>query len=203
VFLQLGWRQDAASSNKFVNTSSSISTNSLSSAIPGRAAYNVRLRMPFWLIPGDLLLAGPILLLTSKQKLQEMAVTAGNGGLIPWQSGIATRIGRFQFILGREIGLSFYGLGNTKDAIIIPGTDSSYLLEYRSTKIDFPILEYRPFRNFSQDQSSSMMVQLNAGVDIPSHVKVAVSDPPGLPVPATKNYWYVGLRIIFDWRHYY
>jgi hypothetical protein len=203
VFLEAGWRQDGASTNKFINTNTTIVTNSLSSAIPGRRAYNLRLRMPFWLIPGDLLIAGPILLLTSKQKLQEMAVTAGNGGLIPWQSGMATRIGRFQFVLGREVGLSFYGLGNTNDALIIPqaNADSSYLLEYRSTKIDFPILEYRPFRTFSQDQSSSMMVQLNAGVDIPSHIKVTI--PEGRPAPATKSYWYVGVKILFNWRHYY
>ena len=40
-----------------------------------------------------------------------MAVTAANGGLIPWQLGRATRFGRFQFVLGREIGATFYGLG--------------------------------------------------------------------------------------------
>ena len=43
-----------------------------------------------------------------------MAVTAANGGLIPWQLGWATRFGRFQFVLGREIGATFYGLGSER-----------------------------------------------------------------------------------------
>lgn len=201
VFLQAGWRYDAASSNQFANVDGSVPGYSISSAIPGRAAYNLRLRLPFWLIPGDLLLAGPILLFTSKAKLQDMAVTAANGGLIPWQSGIATRVGRFQFVLGREVGVSFYGLGRTKDVIISQNADTSYLLQYKSTKLDFPILEYRPMRTFSQDQSSSLMIQINAGVDIPSHTKVLV--PEGKASPGLKSYWYMGLRILFNWRHYY
>jgi len=41
-----------------------------------------------------------------------MAVQSANGGLIPWQAGIATRIGRFQFVLGGEVGLSFYRHGD-------------------------------------------------------------------------------------------
>jgi hypothetical protein len=149
-----------------------------------------------------LLVAGPILLLTSKKKLQKMGVNAVNGGLIPWQSAIATRIGRFQFVLGREVGVSFYGLGNTKDVIIIPhGNSSSYLLEYRSTKLDFPILEYRPLRTFTQGQSSSLMVQFNGGVDMPSHIKFSL--PSNDPLPQLKHYWYLGARLLFNWRHYY
>jgi len=202
VFLQLGWRQDAASSNKFVNTDAAISTNSITSAIPGRAGYNIRVRVPFYLLPGDLLLAGPILLFTSKKTLQEMAVTAANGGLIPWQSGIATGIGRFQVVLGREVGVSFYGRNSTRDAIIIPRNNgSSYLLQYQSTKLDFPILEYRPLRNFSQNQSASLMLQVNGGVDIPHHAKVLL--PEGDVVPGLKKTWYLGVRILFNWRHYY
>ena len=202
IFLQLGWRQDAASTNKFLNTGIIEPTNSLSSAIPGRAGYSVRLRAPFWLIPGDLLVAAPILLLTSKGRLKDMAVTSANGGLLGWQSGIATGIGRFQFVLGREVGVTFYGGNSIKDAIIIPlQNDSSYFLQYKSTKIDFPILEYRPFRTFSERQGSSLMVQFNAGLDIPHGIKVIV--PQGKPAPDLKSYWYGGVRILFNWRNYF
>ena len=202
VFLQAGWRQDGASSNTFLYSSSSSSaTNSLASAIPARSAYNLRLRLPFCLIPGDLIFAAPLLLI-SPNTYKKMAIAAVNGGIIPWQSGIASSVGRFQFILGREVGVTFYGLRNPKDYIIITGNGlNTTLVEYRSTKIDFPLLEYRPLRTFSQDQTSSLMIQINAGVDIPAHAKTL--SPVGDPVPELKNVWYAGLRVLFNWRHYF
>ncbi len=201
VFLQLGWKQESASTNNFIYSNSSLATNSLTSAIPARAAYNVRLRLPFSLFPGDLLLASPLLLFSPKT-YNKIAIAAVNGGFIPWQSGFSTRMGRFQFILGREVGLSFYGLRSPKDFMIIPTTgNSSAVVEYRSTKIDFPILEYRPLRTFSQDQSSSLMLQLNTGVDIPYRAQTIL--PAGDPVPELKRIWYIGIRVLFNWRHYF
>jgi hypothetical protein len=47
-----------------------------------------------------------------------MEVGAANGGLIPWQAGVATRFGRFQFVLGREVGLSFYRNGSDHPLLI-------------------------------------------------------------------------------------
>jgi hypothetical protein len=201
VFLQAGWRLDGASSNSSGVSAASVPTSSLTSAIPGRSAYNFRLRLPFWLIPGDLLIAGPILFFVSKKTLAGMAVSAGNGGLIPWQSAISTSVGRFQFILGREIGVSLYGLGSPKNVIIIPSNSKVTLLEYKSTQFDFPFLEYRPFRSFSMDQSSSMIIQLTTGFDIPYGATVV--SPVGAAVPELKTVWQLGLRIIFDWRRYY
>jgi hypothetical protein len=61
-----------------------------------------------------------------------------------------------------------------------------------------------PFnRSFSQWQSSSMLVQFSVGVDIPYGATV-VQQPntPVVPVPALKSIWQIGLRVIFDWRHY-
>jgi len=205
VFIQFGWKLDGASSMQIANNLQNYA-NSITAAIPGRSAYNLRMRLPFWLIPGDLVVLGPIMYLISPKAAASMAVAAGNGGLIPWQSGIATSIGRFQFVLGREIGISLYGLSKTKDAMVIPvnnGT-SAVLVDYKSTLLDFPFLEYMPFnRSFSQWQSSSMLVQLSVGVDIPYGATV-VQQPgmPVLPVPALKSIWQIGIRIIFDWRHY-
>lgn len=201
VFLQVGWRQDSYSTNKFKNLDASIATNSITSAISGRSAYNVRVRLPFWLIPGDLILAAPFLVFTAPKTLAAMAVTAANGGLIPWQLGMATRHGRFQFVLGREVGLSFYGIKNPKDAIIIPheGSKTSFLV-YKSTKIDFPVVEYKTFTSFSQNQSSNLLFQLGFGLDMPYGASILL--PVGAAVPELKDVWYVGLRIVFDWRHY-
>ncbi|MEN9685071.1 MAG: hypothetical protein RLZZ28_857 [Bacteroidota bacterium] len=200
-FLQFGWREDAATSNSFSNTDIAASPVSITSAIPGRSAINLRFRMPFWLIPGDLILAAPIFLF-SPATYTKMAVSAANGGLIPWQSGIATRIGRFQFTLGREIGLSFYGLGNPKDVIILPVTSAkSLLVEFKSTKIDFPILEYRPFKTFSTNQSSNILFQFSAGIDMIRQPQVLL--PVGEPMIEMKNIWYIGFRAMFNWRHYF
>jgi hypothetical protein len=202
VFLQFGWRSDgAATMQSGIPNLPNSTTNSFTAAVPGRSAYNLRLRLPFWLIPGDLIILGPILYLISPKAATSVAVTAGNGGLIPWQTGIATSVGRFQFVLGREIGVSLYGLNKTKDAIAIPTKNAFTAIEYKSTLLDFPFLEWMPFnRSFSQWQSSSVLVQFSAGVNIP--YGVTVLQPPQAPVPALKSVWQLGLRVIFDWRHY-
>jgi hypothetical protein len=205
LFLDLGWRQDGPSTNKFGESPALIEGGQITSAVPGRDAFIVRFRMPFWLIPGDMILLAPILALTSTEALATVGVQAVNGGLIPWQAGIATPIGRFQFILGREIGVTFYGGGDQKDALLIPkqaaDNDETILITLKSTQFDFPIVEYRPFRTFSMDQSSSMVIQLNFGVDIPHSETVVL--PEGSELPELEPVWYVGLRFAFDWRYYY
>jgi hypothetical protein len=202
VFFQAGWRRDGSSTNQILNNSMIQNSNSITAAIPGRSAYSFRMRLPFWLIPGDLIFAAPIVYIFSHQKAAQMAVIAANGGLIPWQSGIATKIGRFQFVLGREVCVSLYGTGSTDDAIIVQDADSKpVLLTYKSTQIDFPILEYLPFpSSFSQTQSSSLLFQIFGAVDIPYGASVFAQ--PGSPVPPLKNVYIGGLRIIFNWRHY-
>jgi hypothetical protein len=205
LFLDLGWRQDGAATMKFGDSPGLIEGGQITSAIPGRDAFILRFRMPFWLIPGDLLILAPILALASPEALAHVGIQAVNGGLIPWQAGIATPIGRFQFILGREIGVTLYGRGDQKDALLIPGQgvnkDQTTLITFKSTQLDFPIVEYRPFRTFSLDQSSSLVIQLNVGVDIPYSETVILPD--GAPVPELDAIWYVGLRFAFDWRYYF
>ena len=203
VFLELGLRQDTASTMNFSDAPALVQTGAIGAAIPARTAYTVRLRMPFWLIPGDLVLGLPILAISPKTYAQ-MAVTASNGGLIPWQSGIATPVGRFQFVLGREVGVSFYGYWKEEDRLLLPpappGATEVRLIAFRSIGFDFPVLEYRPFRSFSLDQSSSVMVQLFAGFDVPSDGSVI--SPAGAPAPDFRTIYRAGVRIAFDWRHY-
>lgn len=202
VFLEFGWLQDAAASMQYGNSPKLVQGGQITSAIPGREGLNFRFRMPFWLVPLDLLIAAPIMLLVDADAWTSMAVSAGLGGLIPWQAGIETMIGRFQFILGREIGLTLYGNGKIEDAILIPlENNKTALLNYKSTKLDFPVLEYRPFRTFSLDQSSSLVLQFNFGVDIP-HSETVVA-PEGIEVPELRPVWYVGMRAAFDWRYYW
>lgn len=201
VFVQGGWKQDGSSSNQFTNMDDAFSPNSLTSAIPARSAYNIRIRMPFWLIPGDLLIGGPLLMLISPNEAAKMAVVAGNGGLIPWQSGISTPIGRFQFVLGREVGISFYGRKKINDMLFVPVSPANTtLISYRSTQYDFPFLEYSPFKTFSTDQSSGVLIQFSCGIDVPKCEKVSL--PVNDPVPSLKSVWHVGTHIVFNWRKY-
>jgi hypothetical protein len=205
VFLDIGWRQDGSSTMKFGDSPALIEGGQITAAIPGRAGFNFRFRMPFWLLPLDLLITAPVLLIASPETFGNMAVTAGLGGVIPWQAGIETSIGRFQFILGREVGLTLYGTRDQKDAVLIggqgPNNDQTTLISLKSTQLDFPIVEYRPFRTFSLDQSSSLVIQINFGVDIPHNETVVA--PEGASVPDLKSVWYFGMRIAFDWRSYF
>ena len=201
VFLDFGWRQDGSSTMKFGDSPILQEGGQFTAAIPGREAFNFRIRMPFWLLPFDLLIAVPLLFI-SPDTYTGMAVTASLGGLLPWQAGIETGIGRFQFILGREVGVALYGRGEFIDAILVPvSEDQTALVNFKSTQIDLPLLEYRPFRTFSSDQSSSLILQLNFGVDIPHNESVAL--PVGLETPDLHPVWYIGLRTAFDWRYYF
>jgi hypothetical protein len=108
--------------------------------VPGRSALTARFRAPFWLVPGDLILAAPVLAFVSRDTLMKMAVQSASGGLIPWQAGIATRIGRFQFVLGREVALSFYhnnSRPSVRDANARSSADQrhSYFLELTSSGV--------------------------------------------------------------------
>jgi hypothetical protein len=152
------------------------------------------------LLPFDLLITAPILIWAAPDVFAKMAVTAGNGGLIPWQAGIATSFGRFQFILGREVNVSLYGSGKDQDAIIVPENDDYTILTYKSVQLDFPVVEYRPFRTFSLDQSSSLRLYLSFGVDFPYSESVVA--PEGSALPDLKAIWNIGLTAEFDWRYY-
>jgi len=173
------------------------------SPVPDRGAIALRARAPFWLIPGDMILAAPVLAFTKPQTLQKMAVQAANGGLIPWQGVIATRVGRFQFVLGREVGISLYGYTSDQTLLIpTPGIPPNNItqIHLRSIRLDFPILEYRPFRTFSQNQSSGLAFQFFAGFDQPNGASVV--EPVGAPKPSLHTIVTGGLRIVFDWRRY-
>ena len=205
VFLDLGWRLDAASSVKISPGDEFKEYGTILSAIPSREALYARIRMPFYVIPGDLLIVGPILALFSPKSLNKVVTTASQGGLIPWQTGIITSAGRFQFMLGREVGVYFYGVIHGATAFLVPderwGTGEMSLISLRSTKLEFPFFEYRPIRTFSSKQSASFVIQLYTGVDIPGKVKMkvpSVVDPVNL-----KSVWLLGVKFGFDWRYYY
>jgi hypothetical protein len=205
VFLDLGWRLDGASNIKIKPEQEYSEFGSILSAIPSREALFARIRLPFYVIPGDLLIAGPVLLLLSPDTFNKMVVTASQGGLVPWQSGIITSVGRFQFMLGREVGVYFYGVVDGADAFLVPDerweTGDISLISLRSTKLNFPFLEYRLIRTFSSKQSASLLMQLYTEVDIPG--KVTMKLPANVEPVELKPIWSLGIKLGFDWRYYY
>ena len=202
VFLSLGVRGDTQSSSRRPVSSPALDAAGGVAAIPSRFGIATRVRMPFYLVPGDLLFMAP-LYLVSPDAYTNMAVTASNGGLLPWQVGWATRFGRFQFVLGRELGATFYGYGfdvTTVTAGATPGAGPR-VVEIKSINFDLPILEYRPYRAFDTKQSSAALVQLFVGADVPQ--RATVTWPPGAPGVKLNTVYSIGLRLIFDWRHYF
>jgi hypothetical protein len=189
IFAGVGYRQDGPAQGE--------------TTVPGRGALTLRVRAPFWLVPGDMVVAAPLLALTSPKRLKTMAVQAANGGLIPWQTGIATPIGRFQFVLGREVGINLYKLDTHNPMQLptpgVPPLDST-LVSVRSIQVDFPILEYRPFRSFDRSQTSSALIQFYAGFDRPTETSVV--SPVNAPTPNLRTVGLAGIRVAFDWRHY-
>ena len=198
VFVSLGYRIDTASTNQFTNSLPSSLGGGLSAAIPSRSGITTRIRMPFYLVPGDLVLLSPLYFF-NRHAYTNMGLTAINGGLIPWQSGMATVIGRFQFVVGRELGVTFYG----HDLFFAPPntpSETPVVIRIKSTCFDLPVLEYRPFRGFSSRKSASLLFQLFAAADVPEDASVEY--PAGAAVPRLHTIWSVGLRFTLDWRYY-
>jgi hypothetical protein len=200
AFISMGLRGDGTSSNSVSNIPLGKAGGNLTSAISSRTAVSTRVRMPFYLVPGDLLLLAPLYFF-APNRYEGIAATAANGGLIPWQSGFATGFGRFQFVLGREFGVNFYGLSG-RDRVIAPGVAGgpTRVVAYKSTALDVPILEYRAYRTFSSNQSSAVLVQVFTALDLPHSADVV--SPPGAPGVELHDIWSVGIRLVFDWRYY-
>ena len=201
MFGQIGFRAESPSSNKAAGTAVGGLSGSLSAAIPARSGPSLRVRMPFYLVPGDLLLLSPMYFF-DRQRYAQLAVTAANGGLLGWQQGWATRYGHFQFVLGRELGVTWFGwTGNTQ--LVAPSDPPGGLgrvVNYKSVFFDLPIFEYRPYRAFSSNQSSTVLFQLFAGADIP--YGESIDSPPGAPPVNLRTVYSLGLRMVFDWRYY-
>jgi hypothetical protein len=202
VFGQIGYRAETPSSNKAEGTVLGGLNGSLGAAIPSRNGLSARIRIPFYLVPGDLLFLSPMYLINPTAYTQ-MAVTAAQGGLIPWQRPWNTSIGRFQFVLGRELGVAWYGVTG-QDQLAAPSDPPGgpgMVVNYKSVFYDLPILEYRPYRAYSSNQSSTVLFQLFAGADVPHGESVEA--PPGARPPSLRTVYSLGLRMVFDWRYYY
>jgi len=171
---------------------------------PARSGIQFRLRLPFWLIPGDLVLAAPVLAFIDPKTFEKMAITAADGGLIPWQRRIALPVGDFQFVAGREVGVTLFGYG-TKDAFlgVVGGPENPEIvpLAVKSLQWDFPVLEYRPFREYGTRYTFATFLQFGLGFDKP--ISAVLVEQPGVPAPPLQTRYLAYLRIFFDGRRYF
>jgi hypothetical protein len=183
--------------------------------VPARRGITVRLRVPFYIVPFDLLIAAPILVWASPTTLTNMGIIAASGGLIPWHYAINTPAGAFQFLLGREVGLTLYGyLGDRIEnaaiappgATVVPPESQLSFVSYRSLQFDFPSFEYRPLRNFATNEALTFAIQLGWGVEFPNQVryisKLTLPAASG-PTPDLSTAWIFYLRLHFDARYYF
>ena len=172
--------------------------------VPARSGIETRFRAPFFVVPGDLILAAPILLLTAPEKFTEMASIAATGGLIPYERRIHTPVGRFQFMLGREVGATFYGYTGGLDELVTLNPDDPeelMVVGFKSVTVEVPAIEWEPFRFYGSRQALGIRFQFGAGFDKP--LSATVLDPPGAPVPDLQTRYFGFLRMIFEGRRYF
>jgi hypothetical protein len=182
-----------------------LGTAALYPAVPSRTGLVLGLRLPFWIIPGDLLILGPVLALTSMDDLTKVGVAAASGGLIPYERSFRTGVGIFQVILGREAQATFYGgvsellsvvpIGNYPDGSLEYG-----VVQFKSVDLDFPVIEWTPFRTFETQLTFAAALQLGFGLGIPTSTEVLA--PAGYNGFEAGTAWSIYLRGIFDARYF-
>ena len=203
IFLQAGLMQEMGQKDACADPcpTAGVVAN-LALRTPARRAISTRIRLPFWLIPGDLILGAPLYFFAPKT-YERMAMVAVSGGVIPWQTGLSTFLGRVQFVAGREIGASFFGYSGGEDQLFVttPGAQTSVTaISLRSIRWDVPIVELRPFRGFATTQAAAVLIQIGVAFDKPT--KVTPLAPVNAPAPQLKTVNSIYLRLAFDWRHY-
>ena len=193
---------DGASTNKVSDTTTGAVAGVLSAAIPARTAVSTRIRLPYYLIPGDLVLLSPMLLF-DREKYAAIAVTSSNGGLLGLQQGVATPNRpipvRARPRTRRDLPWRL-GRPPPDRARPILRAASARAVSFKSTYYELPIVEFRPYRAFSADQSSAILIQLFAA---PTSRTAPRSRLRRRPTPDLRTIWSIGLRMTFDWRYYW
>jgi hypothetical protein len=182
--------------------------------VPARHGTTFRLRVPFYIIPFDLLLVAPILAWASPNTMLNMGSVAASGGLLRYERAFNTPIGAFQLLIGRDVAVTLYGyfgdrvesIGVAAPGATVPYASDLVFLSYRVLSFDFPTFEYRPLREYSTNQALAFAVQVGWGVEFPNQVryvsKLTLPAATG-PTPVLATAWMIYLRIHFDARYYF
>ena len=157
--------------------------------VPSREGMAFRARMPFFLLPGDMIVLSPILYFASFDALTSAALTAAGGGIVPWQRRLITAIGDIQFVVGREVGVHVFGWPGEGETYVRDAPGGAFTaVEATTVRLDLPVLEYRPYRDFQSRITSALLFQLGGAIDFTDE--------------ALDESYMIYLRSAFDFRLY-
>ena len=169
-------------------------------SVPTQTGLSLGLRLPFWVIPGDMLVLGPVLALTSPKTLSKVGVEAASGGHFPYERSFRTKAGILQVVAGREFRVVLFGYASSPPLAVLPtGAGQHAVLEYKEIQLQFPMLEWTPFRTFASQLTFATHVQLGFSVGL---LSTTVLSPPGASFSSGKP-WQIWLRGIFDGRYFF
>jgi len=209
AFVEAGLEMTAAQVSKCDQPDCSvIGSSSLFPSVPSRVGLRLGLRAPFWILPGDMLILGPVLALVSPRRLTNVAVAAASGGLIPYERTVDTRVGTFQLVVGREVQATLFGyLGDTLRPLYIAaiGTNADGTTQFgvvleKSVAIDFPVIEWTPFRETATQLAFASNLQLGFGIELPLQTQVLF--PANAPAVSPPIVWTAFLRIPIEIRYF-
>jgi hypothetical protein len=169
--------------------------------VPGRSALKLVFRMPYYVVPFDLIVLGPALLLASPATAQDVVFRATSGGLWTLQRPIETAIGTFQFMAGRELGFTLWGIGDPNQFVATPASGSALLVDFRQLELDFPVFEYAPPRAFSTTLALAAQVQLGFSVQLAPTAWLPQDG--NAPYDGLGASWFIYLRLRLDARKYF
>ncbi len=180
-------------------------TAALFPQVPARIGMSFGMRLPFWIIPGDMLLLGPVLALAAPSALNRVVVEAASGGLIPLERSFETGAGVFQIVAGREARAVLFGyvedlMGVVPVGVLPDGTPQYGAVKFKSVQLQFPVLEWTPFRSFATQLTFAAQIQLGFSVGIPTSTQVMY--PAGGAFTSSPG-WSVWLRGVFDGRYFF
>jgi hypothetical protein len=174
--------------------------------VPARTGLRLGIRMPFYVLPFDMLILGPVLALVSPSALSSVGVAAASGGLIPYERSFGIGFGSLQVVIGREVDTVLYGY--LSDVVVLvptgppPSPDSTTgAAQLKSIAINFPILEWTPFRTFATQLVFVAVVQLGFGMEIPFTSPIVY--PPGFGNATLSPSYNFYLRGQFDGRYFF
>jgi hypothetical protein len=169
--------------------------------VPARSALKLVFRMPYYVVPFDLILLAPTLLLASPVAAQDVVFKATGGGLWTLQRPISTSLGTFQFMAGREVGFTLWGMGDANQFVATPADGQTLLVDFRQLELDFPVFEYAPPRAFATTLALAAQVQLGFSVQLAPTAWLPQQN--NAPYTGLGASWWVYLRLRLDARKYF
>jgi hypothetical protein len=209
MFLQAGVSMQTAQHDPCADSTCAFSLygSDLLPRVPARVGLNLGARLPFWLVPGDLLLLTPVLAIASPAALRRVAIEAASGGLIPWQRSFKVPGGGvFEVVVGRTATADLFGVlgGRTAgwaERTLSTGQTVAFETVFRSVTLTFPVVDYAPFRAYAQTLTAALRLELAYAVDIP--FDTAYLQQEGIPGPSYDVAHMALIRLSVDGRNYF